>query len=232
MPRVYKREETIDAVTEDSKKPVQLYKAGYINRKGKTSDTKEYYSEVISEYLLNNGIVDEMSKIKSLNRKDYQVLSHQEILRSNTNRKEENFAKSLFGLRINGLGDIIDYQVPLKKIQTNKAGKIDLITYKEDKPKTAYIIELKYEGNIETLLRAVLEIATYYEQLNMANFINSFNKYKNLNDENIKKAVLLTKGCNAYSEAKDLDNRPQLNELIRKLDVEVFFLPLEVERII
>ena len=170
-------------------------------------------------------------------RDDYKVPSHYgEISIADTNRLEENTAKNLLWTSIGYLGEIIDYQVPLKAKQADKAGKIDLISFSGDvSSPSAYIIELKTGNNNETLLRAILEIHTYYCQLNKQSFLQSFEKYKTskLKPKDIKKAVLLEESTSAYDECckGNLRSRPNLRALIEKLDIDIFSFKLNVERI-
>lgn len=91
-------------------------------------------------------------------------------------RNEENLAKLLYlNDFVPYLGNIIDYQVPLKGKQSDKIGKIDLVGYSEQTRRFS-LIELKYHpvGSQETLLRCVLEIYTYYKFLNKERFIADF----------------------------------------------------------
>lgn len=91
-------------------------------------------------------------------------------------RNEENLAKLLYlNDFIPGLGNIIDYQVPLKGKQSDKIGKIDLVGYSEQNRRFS-LIELKYHpvGSRETLLRCVLEIYTYYKFLDKERFKADF----------------------------------------------------------
>lgn len=89
---------------------------------------------------------------------------------------------------------------------------------------SVYIVELKYIGNKETLLRAILEIWTYYKQLSKVNFLKSFKLLKQNKIEDIRKAVLLSVDCNAYNEAKELSKRPKLKQLAKALVIDIFLL--------
>jgi len=216
----------------------QLYNDKIVNWSGKTSDSKEYYTEVISESLVMKMEEDNLfENISQIDRDDYKVPSHYgEISIADTNRLEENTAKNLLWTSIGYLGEIIDYQVPLKAKQADKAGKIDLISFSGDvSSPSAYIIELKTGNNNETLLRAILEIHTYYCQLNKQSFLQSFEKYKTskLKPKDIKKAVLLEESTSAYDECckGNLRSRPNLRALIEKLDIDIFSFKLNVERI-
>ncbi|MBP7088790.1 MAG: hypothetical protein KBB01_05790 [Candidatus Omnitrophica bacterium] len=232
--RKYSKEKTIAELHKSLQHLYQLYNAKCINWSGKVLGAKEEYSEVISAELLDLGIEKLMrEEIKPIGRPNYHVDSHQkQVSRSKTNREEENFAKSLVWLKLERLGEILDFQIPLKNKKSDKAGKIDLVSYKHDNLPVSYIIELKYSNNKETLLRSVLEITTYYCQLNKDKFLKSFEKFRNLTKEDIKKAVLLMKGASAYYEAKEeLTKKPKLTELIKKLGVEIFLLEYNVSSI-
>lgn len=220
----YTQKDTINQLHESLKKADQLYNSDCINWTGKTlGANKEYYSEVIAAELLQQHRMDLLKGIEAIGRSDYFVRSHE----LNMKRREELFAKSLFLFELEVLGKVIDYQIPLKNKRSDKAGKIDLVTIKND---IAYIVELKYAGNKETLLRAVLEIVTYYQLLNKNKFME-FLECKGLRCKRIKKAVLLSEDSNAHKEIQDLANRPKLNELIKNLDVEIILLRHKIKRI-
>ena len=93
----------------------------------------------------------------------YKVDSHNGIIKDeNSNREEEKITMELFdysqnkGVTFDIIGKIIDYQTPLKNVQKDDVGKIDLLAYNE-KEKTLKILELKKPDNKETMLRCVLE---------------------------------------------------------------------------
>ena len=212
---------TVEVLEDKLKNAKNLYKSKCINWKGETLDSKEYYTEVISRELLKAEKLVLLEKIDQINRVNYNVDTHDGKHNSNTNRAEEIFAMQLKGKKLEKLGLVIDYQVPLKKKRSDDAGKIDLITSAN---KSVYIVELKYIGNKETLLRAILEIWTYYKQLNKVNFLKSFKLLKQNKTNDIRKAVLLSVGCNAYNEAKELSKRPKLKQLAKALDVDIFLI--------
>ena len=74
---------------------------------------------------------------------------------------------------LNPLGEVIDYQVPLKSKQSDRAGKIDLMTFDESTG-ILRLIELKAPKSKETLLRCVLEIYTYYKTVDMNELLRSY----------------------------------------------------------
>ena len=103
-----------------------LYKEDFINYRGNTTDTDEKYTEVISEWLLNNiNLFDNIQKITRSS--SYKVETHDgKHNNQDSNRKEEIMAMEIFNQgSLNILGKILDYQTPLKNEQDDKAGKID-----------------------------------------------------------------------------------------------------------
>lgn len=225
MSKKYSREDTIKAIENAIKNNIAtLYNDKCVNWKGVTNDQNaESYSEIIAE-LLENDIFGKFSQIKPIDRENYRG-EHDGETENQTNRKEEIFAKKLFkycksGKKLNKIGKILQYQIPLKEKLKDKAGKIDLVSYNESE-KIAYLIELKYKNNEETLLRCVLEIATYYQLLNMENFKESYPELKN---SVIKKGILVFKDSSQHNEIKEIKDRSSLKTLIKKLEVEIFII--------
>ena len=154
---------------------------------------------------------------------------------------EENFAKRLTGLKLPEIGEVIDYQVPLKNTSTDKGvGKIDLISYNEE-TKTFHLIELKYISNKETLLRAILEVYTYSQKVDQVKLIADYIKdYKfkksktikdvNPNDYNIVPSVLLSEDCIPIKELEELARglRPKLKALTLALGVNIYKIAIDV----
>ena len=148
-----------------------FYKSAVVNYKGKVTGSKDLYSEVIAETLINdNFIKDWLNLIPE--RPEHFKINHPntdenvDALKI-TNRKEEILAKLLFYQgNVDRLGYIFDYQTPLKATRNDSYGKIDLLGYNKD-DKCYSVIELKYRpsGSEETLLRCVLEAYTYYRLL-------------------------------------------------------------------
>jgi hypothetical protein len=151
-----------------------FYKRGCINYRSKTSDTKEYYTEVISEWLLEH--LDLLEQIKTITRcSSYWVEGHDGISDNpDSNREEELIAMAM--KRQGSLplvGQVLDYQTPLKSVQKDTAGKIDLLTYDG---KTLRILELKEPDSKETMLRCVLEGYTYLKTVDKDKLISDFSR--------------------------------------------------------
>ena len=162
MGKVYSKNEIIKIIEEAKSDMRNFYKKEFVNYSGETSDTKEYYTEIIAECLLDNFYL--FNTIKMISRESsYKVKNHDgKIKDENSNREEEKITMELFdysqnkGVTFDIIGKIIDYQTPLKNVQKDDVGKIDLLAYNE-KEKTLKILELKKPDNKETMLRCVLE---------------------------------------------------------------------------
>lgn len=245
MAKKYSYQETVEALQKTiSYELSQLYNSTYINRIGVTPDTNQYFTEIASRIVLEN--INEFDKIIRVRRENsYYVSTHCNIKVDlcKTNRHEEVFAKRLTGLEIPEIGLVIDYQVPLKNTLRDKGiGKIDLLSYRDD-IKTMYFIELKYKGNQETLLRAILESYTYFKTVDLdklkEDYINNYNfqenKFisdKNSTDIKIIPAVLVTPGCNAYNELKQMEIglRPEMRKLVERLMIPIFSLDIKCSK--
>lgn len=153
-----------------------FYKKDFINYRGKTTDTKEYYTEVIAEFLCDN-ISEFVSGIECISRKiSYKTEGHDGIYDPGSNREEEKIAMQIFTQsRDHGEFDLIgmieDYQTPLKSTADDEAGKIDLISFDGN---VMRILELKKPDSKETMLRCVLEGFTYMKTADCGKLISDF----------------------------------------------------------
>lgn len=108
---------------------------------------------------------------------------------------------------------VMDYQIPLKRVQSDRGvGKIDLVA-KNEQEKEVYLLELKKDSSTETLLRCILEIYTYWCQLDHEKFIKDFAEKLETNQGlTIIPAILIFKGSLPYNEYEELNKYEELNE--------------------
>ena len=226
MGKKYSKNEILEEIQDMG----NFYKRKVVNYRGTTSDSKEYYTEVVAEWILKNIYL--FDYIKPITReKSYKVDSHDGKNKDNdSNREEEKIAMKLFDLSQNQgkvfdvIGKIIDYQTPLKDIQTDKAGKIDLLAYNESK-KTLRILELKKPDSKETMLRCVLEAYTYLKVVDKDKLLKDFGLPE---DTEIKACPFVFYDGEQHQEMKEIkDSRKNLGELIEKLGIEVIYLKEE-----
>lgn len=211
----YSRKDTIDALNEAFKTLDTLYKARCVNWCGRCKEG-EYYTEIISEELSKRIDNFNISKIT----RDSYFQNHSGEIKAFTNRGEEILAKSLLNKKIEGIGEIFDYQIPLKKSQKDTGvGKIDLVSIDGDKLR---LIEIKAEDAKDTLLRCVLEAYTYSKQLDSDRFKREYTEKKEIafgNEEPIP-TVLIPETCKAAKELRN-NEHPKVIELAKKLKVNI-----------
>ena len=223
MGKKYSKKEILEEIQDMG----NFYKRKVVNYRGTTSDSKEYYTEVVAEWILKNIYL--FDYIKPITReKSYKADSHDGKNKDNdSNREEEKIAMKLFELSQNQgkvfdiIGKIIDYQTPLKDIQTDKAGKIDLLAYNEEE-KILRILELKKPDSEETMLRCVLEAYTYLKVVDKDKLLKDFGLPENTK---IKACPFVFYGGEQHQEMQK--NKENLGELIKKLDIEVIYLKEE-----
>ena len=229
MGKVYSKDEIIKMMEEAKSDMKNFYKKEFVNYSGETSDTKEYYTEIIAEWLLDNFYL--FDTIKMISRESsYKVKTHDgKIKDENSNREEEKIAMELFdysqnkGVTFDIIGKIIDYQTPLKNVQKDDVGKIDLLAYNE-KEKTLRILELKKPDSKETMLRCVLETYTYLKIADKAKLLKDFG----LPEDTIVKACPFV-FFEGEQYKKMQEGREHLEELITKLGIEIIYLKEENE---
>ena len=221
----YSKDEIIKKLEVAKSEMWKFYSQDFVNYRGKTSDKEGYYyTEIIAKWLLDN--IELFNDIKMISRKNsYKVDSHDgKIKNEKSGREEEIIAMKLFDFSQNQgkvfdiIGKIIDYQTPLKDIQTDKAGKIDLLAYNENE-KTLRILELKKPDSKETMLRCVLEAYTYLKIVDKVKLLKDFGLPENIE---IKACPFVFYGKEQYKEIQK--NKENLGQLIGKLGIEIIYL--------
>ncbi len=158
----------------------EIYKQPAIQRKGNTVD-KVPVTEAIADILLRK---DMLSSIQKITREASYFAGHsKEMAIPHSNRKEEILAIELYKT----CSFVVDYQVPLKSKQTDIAGKIDLLLQKDD---ALVLGELKAEKSEESLLRAVLEVETYWRILDKDKLLKDFAR-QGIQAAAVKKAIII-----------------------------------------
>ena len=224
----YSKDEIIKKLEVAKSEMGQFYSQDFVNYRGKTSDKeRDYYTEIIAKWLLDN--IELFNDIKMISRENsYKVDSHDgKIKNEKSEREEEIIAMKLFDFSQNQgkvfdiIGKIIDYQTPLKNVQTDKAGKIDLLAYNESK-KTLRILELKKPDSEETMLRCVLEAYTYLKVVDKDKLLKDFGLPENTK---IKACPFVFYEKEQYREMQQ--DKENLKDLIKKLEIEVIYLKEE-----
>lgn len=199
-----------------------FYTKEFVNYSGKTSDTKEYYTEIIAEFLCKN-ITEYRNGIGRITRQtSYKTEGHDGKFNPGSNREEEITAIKIFTQsRDVGeypfIGKILDYQTPLKSKVGDGAGKIDLLSFDG---KVMRILELKRPDSTETMLRCVLEGFTYLQTADHQKLIKDFGK--NPDEVVVKASPFVFYGSEPHLEMTQ--DRPHLRQLMALLDSKPFYI--------
>ncbi len=224
MPKSYTHAETIEIISNAAKNMPTFYRANVINYGSITSDTREYYTEIVAGWLLEHMDYLTNAHIPVITRRSSYKSSDRNgtTANSTSNRIEERIA---LDVKRNGtvtsLGTILDYQTPLKNKRGDDAGKIDILSF--DDEGSLRILELKKSGSKETLLRCVLEGYTYLLTVAKDKLLEDFNVH---NCKKIQACPLFFKDSRQFVEYEQMisGNRPNLRALIKKLDEALFLL--------
>lgn len=197
-----------------------FYQADCINYRGKTSDTDRYYSEIVAEYVLNH-MEEFKAGIPTITRESCYDLQHDGSYREGTGRDEEVIAIKMFlqsqsGYRFSGIGNIIDYQTPLKNKRDDTAGKIDLLALDGE---VLRILELKKPDSKETMLRCVLEGYTYLKTVDKEKLIKDFDLLPNTK---VMASPFVFYNREQWSEW--VEKRPMLTRLMSELESIPYFI--------
>lgn len=194
-----------------------------LNRIGSTSDSKEKYTEVIAARLLSDLSV--FKKIEHIARAGSYNAGHVwKPIDPASPRTEEQTARSMMDKTYDYIGKIMDYQTPLKNVQSDAAGKIDLLSWNEAKG-CAYILEFKSPDSTETLLRCVLEIETYSRIVDSEKLLRDFGH----EGSTLRKAALVYDDSRPHSDFMDDKN---VKKLMKALGVDLFVLDKHGERVV
>ncbi|MDY0236321.1 MAG: hypothetical protein RBR71_09845 [Gudongella sp.] len=220
----YTRQETLEKCQKALIDIKTFYKTSMVNYRGKTSDTKEYYTEIIAEFICNHIELFRTTISVTTRESSYKTASHIGVFSESSNRIEELTAMKMFnqskeGHIYNSIGEIIDYQTPLKSTRKDVAGKVDLLAYDGS---ILRILELKKPDSEETMLRCVLEGYTYMKTANSEKMISNFTLPQ---DTIIKASPLVFLGGIQHKEMKE--DRQWLRQLMILLDSVPFYISIE-----
>lgn len=219
MATAYSKAEILQKIEKAADDMEVFYQQEFINYRGRTIDTNEYYTEVIAEWCCEHLYYFE--QIPQITRnKSYRTLSHDGVPNcEKSNRIEEMIAMAMFRQReMMFVGQVIDYQTPLKNKQTDRAGKIDLLSYDGN---ILHVLELKEPESTETMLRCVLEGYTYLQTVNHKKLLIDFSLPMNTKLEANPFVFIHGKQWEEMQE-----NRPWLLKLINLVNCTPYYIKI------
>ena len=178
----------------------------------------------IKELFENNDKIKITRNSTYIRKEEHEKIENaKDLLINDPDQREKLMAKNLYLRKELGfLGQIKDYETPIQNTDDDKeVGAVDLLAYNE-KDKMLSIIELKNnKNNFDTLLRAILEICTYYYQLDREKLIkNFFDCYKLPVIEPIRKIVLIYNNSILHKQYKKYSK--YIKDLAETLKVNIF----------
>ena len=212
----YTKQQILDKLEQAKLNMDVFYQQKFVNYIGKTIDTKDDYSEIIAEWLVGN--LHLFVNITKITRSaSYKTSTHNGwTTADDSNRLEERTAMAMYRQRgLSCLGLVLDYQTPLKDINSNHAGKIDLLTYDGV---ILRIMEMKNYKSKETMLRCVLEAHTYLKTVDIGKLLQNFQLPPSTK---VQTCPFVFNGGFQYNEMRS--HRPHLKHLMELLDSEPYF---------
>lgn len=230
MGKQYTRQEILEMCDRAMDAPGLFYQRDFLNYTGQCRDGKEFYTEIVAEYLLNH-LSTYMRAIRFPERESsYYMPGHDGRHDPRSRRREEVIAMQMFNACRDGggfpkIGRIIDYQTPLKNTEKNDGqtiGKIDLLAWDGE---TLRLLELKQPKSGESMLRCVLEGFTYLKAVNAKKLIADFNEGLGLDipaDAKVRACPLVFEYSIPHKTY--LRESSKLRRLMQHLGSEVFVL--------
>ncbi len=194
-----------------------FYQQGFVNYRGTTTDTKEQYTEIVAKWLL-----DDLKLLRTIptitKTASYKMPGHNGFIDiEHAQREEDRIAKMMFSQKeLPPLGQVLDYQTPLKDKQADDAGKIDLLTYDGS---VLRILELKRPDSQETMLRCVLEAYTYFQTVDVKKLLNDFGLPAGTE---VRASPLVFHDRYQHREMKQ--ERPHLKALMERLGIVPYYV--------
>ena len=135
------------------------------------------------------------------------------------NMMEDRICQCMFSQEKVSDCNVIDFQIPLINGGSNN---IDIMFVRNDK---CHICEAKKFGSPETLLRCILEIETYYQQIDWQNFDKEYGFDKN----HVAKTILIPKDSEAYKEYVLMmgGHLPYLGALFKQFNITLYSFDLD-----
>lgn len=156
-----------------------------------------------------------------LRSRTFRVADHRGQINMNTEIEqitEKRIVRAMFNLgSIPGLGNVIDYEVPLKDNDASAHGDIDLLCSLED---ACLCVEAKKPNSSESILKAILQAYVYTSLIATKKelFFSSFNLDQNLR---LTPAILTFANAQSGRQLMGLKEYPNLLRLIAKINCQL-----------
>jgi hypothetical protein len=219
------RQKVVESLNSD---PHFFYQQPFLNYQGQAIDSREPYVEAIAGELLHRK--DQIKRIGAdvpIRRTKPFTLLHDGVPNLDARLKrfgKLNYSEKLLAIAIHNsgteycFGKVFDYQIPLKEHQKDRFGEIDLAARLGSSIK---LLELKIDGKgKETLLRALLEVYTYYQLLagSVEKFITDFDLPA---DANFQPGILTERSSLSGQTLLNMNAFPKMSALVAELNADM-----------
>ena len=222
-------EEQIKVEFLNGEKNRRPYQYDCVKRNGPRSKSKKPYIETIAELILKEeekGIWPYTENVKT----DFCYSDERDDLEPARRSKEKGLCRRWFknkSFNNDHVEDVIGLPAEFElNIEEKHKVNVDLISYKDE---TIYLIEVKGNGtgeytSSESLLRAILEIKTYYESIkdklhSIAHTCRDKHKLGLQNASKLRMAILVPENS-AASRQFNNPRFPNVNKLLEKWKIE------------
>lgn len=202
-----------------------LYQKRFIQWNGTTSDTDEEYQEIFAKYIYDRLIDGRLPLISVCNIQEYCKIPRN-INKEGTNPEEKTQREYYGPNKTRKLDEKFGEPIwiELQAISQSVGKGIDLVYYNE-KTSEINIFELKYHNKGETLLRAVLEIQTYYQKVDWYKALIGLKKHNEIETNyisKINKYVMFDKECKwIYHKYESLTDDSYVKKILDELKIGV-----------
>lgn len=205
----------------------RLYDEKFIKSwNGVTSDSGREYQEIFAEFIYFRLIDGKLPMVDKCKVETYCEIDRQDAIRDNEEGVQRDF---FFGRRKLSA----EFGIPVWfELQTNDPGQgkgIDLVYYNETTLEIN-IFELKYRNSTETLLRAVMEIQTYYQRVDWDKVIQALIKRGKVHSSRvakINKYILIDKNSKKiaakYMNISNSSSDSYVKKLLDAFKIQVIF---------
>lgn len=191
-----------------------LHNQHFVNRRTTTGDTKEAFSQVLAKILLEN--LEKLEEISIINKKTpYDIKESDLKIGWIYSDEKKDILKDMYNKNYNTMGKVLEYQMPIED-NTLNSKNLDLLTLNDE---NLYLIEYKLIDTKDTLIKGILDIFTFYKNIDINRLLSDFNIPK---DISIHPTLLIHKNSNIYDELLIKDSK--VIELIEKLKVKILII--------
>ncbi len=188
-----------------SKDWYSIYNWKPISSKGYTEWISEWLFEEFTDLRLIEDGLRESKKFNS-NHQGLATLKHED-----KETAEKMFCRAIFNQqKVEGLGTVLDYEVPLKQTRDAKHGDVDLLFLRENE---LLCVEAKWRTSTESILKAILESFVYARLLNRRRVILS--EYKLAEDTRLRPIVLTFESATSGQQLTQISEYPILFNNLR-----------------